>query len=135
MATHSITLHLPDAIMRQARQAADALHRPVEEVLADVLAATFPDVDAVPKDLQADLARMTWLDDQELWAIARSTLSEEQEKRLHALRDSQGRRPLTPEEQEALQALRREYGRVTVRKARAYALLSLRGGHLLLADG
>ena len=37
-------------------------------------------------------------------------------------------------ERETLEALRQEYGRTTLRKARAYALLSMRGGRLLLAD-
>jgi len=86
-------------------------------------------------DTRADLARMTWLSDQELWAIARSMMTEEQQERLHYLTKLQTQRMLNQEEQEALEFLRQEYGRVTLRKARAYALLSLRGGRPLLADG
>jgi hypothetical protein len=78
---------------------------------------------------------MTWLSDQELWAIARSMMTEEQQERLHYLTKLQTQRMLNQEEQEALEFLRQEYGRVTLRKARAYALLSLRGGRPLLADG
>ena len=48
------------------------------------------------------------------------------------LRDlSQQAKPTLPE-QKLLDELRREYGRITLRKARAYALLSLRGGQPLL---
>lgn len=86
-------------------------------------------------DVRADLTRMTWLSDQELWAIARSMMTEEQQERLHYLTKLQAQRPLTQEEQEAIEFLRQEYGRVTLRKARAYALLSLRGGRPLLANG
>ncbi|MFQ5855446.1 MAG: hypothetical protein ACE5LU_07395 [Anaerolineae bacterium] len=120
--------------MQRARQAANALQRPVEEVLTATLAATLPDVDDAPPDMQTELARMTWLSDQELWAIAHSTMPEEQQMKLHYLTELQTQHSLTQEEQETLEALRREYGRVTLRKARAYALLSLRGGRPLLAD-
>jgi hypothetical protein len=41
--------------------------------------------------------------------------------------------PETIQESRTLAALREEYGRVTLKKARAYTLLSLRGGQPLLA--
>lgn len=135
MAVQSVTLHLPETVMQRARQAANALERPLEEMLSAMLAATLPDVEDAPPDMRADLARMTWLSDQELWAIARSTMTEEQQKRLHYLARLQTQRSLTHKEQEALEFMRQEYGRVTLRKARAYALLSLRGGRPLLANG
>jgi hypothetical protein len=93
-----------------------------------------PNVDDAPPDMQAELARMTWLSDQELWVIAHSTMPDQQQKQLWYLTELQTKRLLTQEEQEMLDALRQEYGSVTLRKARAYALLSLRGGRLLLAD-
>lgn len=135
MNARSVTLHLPEAVMRRARQAATVLQRPVEEVLSDTLAASLPDVEDTPPDMQAELARMTWFSDQELWTVAQSTMSEEQQEKLRYLIELQAQRSLTQEEQETLEALRREYGRVTLRKARAYALLSLRGGRPLLANG
>jgi hypothetical protein len=121
--------------MQRARQAADVLQRPLEETLTAILTATLPDMEDVPLDMRAELARMTWLGDQELWTIARGAMVEEQQKRLRSLTNLQAQRTLTQQEREALDALRQEYGRVTLRKARAYALLSLRGGRLLLADG
>jgi hypothetical protein len=130
----SITLYLPEAVMLRARQVANVLQRPVEEVLTATLATVLPEVDDAPPDMQTELVRMTWLKDQELWTIASSTMSEEQQERLSHLSDLQTQRPLTPEEQKALESLRREYGSVTLRKARAYALLSMRGGRPLLAD-
>lgn len=133
MALQSITLYLPETVMRRARQTADVLQRPLEEVLAAILAAALPDVEDVPADMQAELIRMTWLSDQELWAIAHSTMLDEQQEELRRLTELQSRRPLSPEEQDTLETLRQEYGRVTLRKARAYALLSLRGGQPLLA--
>jgi hypothetical protein len=134
MAAQTVTLHLPEAVMRRARVAAKVLQHPVEEVLAAALAATLPDVENVPQDMQDELARMTWLSDQALWDIAHTTMSHEHQQQLLRLTELQDHRPLTTQEQETLETLRQEYGRITLRKARAYALLSLRGGKLLLAD-
>lgn len=130
----SVTLHLPEAIMQRARYTASAAQQPLEDVLTAILAATLPDIDDVPSDMKAELARMTWLSEQELWAIARSVMTGEQQEQLHHLTRLQAQQPLTTEEQVNLESLRQEYGRVTLRKARAFALLSLRGGHSLLAD-
>jgi len=130
----SIILHLSDAVMRRAKRAADVLQHPLEEVLSATLAAALPDVEDAPTDMQADLARMTWLSDQELWASAHSAMPDEQQAQLQYLAQLQAQRSLTQEEQENLEALRQEYGRITLRKARAYALLSMRGGRPLLAD-
>jgi hypothetical protein len=135
MTIQSVTLYLPEAVMQRARQAANTLQRPLEEVLTSILAATLPDVEDAPLDMRADLARMTWFSDQELWTIAHSAMTEGQQEQLRRMTRLQAQRPLTQEEQQALEALRQEYGRVTLRKARAYALLSLRGGRPLLADG
>ena len=132
--SNQVTLHLPEIVMQRAKDAADALQRPVEEILTAVLTAALPDLADVPLDLQADLAQMTWLSDGDLWAIARSTLPNDQQTQLQHLAELQGRQELTKAEQNTLEGLRRVYGQVTLRKARAYALLSLRAGQPLLAD-
>jgi len=133
MTIQSVTLRLPETVMRRARQTANVLQRPLEELLTGLVTAALPDVEDAPLEVQAELARMTWFSGQELWSIARSTMPVEQQEQLRSLADLQTIRALTPAEQEALDNLRREYGRVTLRKARAYALLSLRGGTPLLA--
>ena len=135
MTVQNVTLRLPETAMQRARQSANALQRPVEEILAAMLIAALPDVEDVPLDTRAELVRMTWLSDRELWTIARSTMTEEQQKLFRRLTWLQTERPLTEEEQEIIEFLRQEYGRVTLRKARAYALLSMRSGRPLLADG
>ena len=130
----TITLTLPERTMEQAQQAAAALQRPVEEVLRDLLAAVLPTMHDVPDDMQAELMRMTWLDSQELWRMAREQMSAAAQAQLQQLTHLQGQRPLTPDEQVQLDTLRQEYGRMTLLKARAYALLSLRGGEPLLSQ-
>ena len=128
-----ITLQLSDQTMQQAQQAAATLRRPVEEVLSEMLSAMLPSVQDAPSALQVELMRMTWLDNDELWQMARGQMAVSAQEQMQQLSQLQGERPLTNEEEEQLEALRQEYGRVTLVKARAYALLSLRGGKPLLS--
>ena len=132
MSDQTITLSLPESVYRRARYTAEAARQSVEEVLTAMLAATLPDVEGAPAEMQEELARMTWLVERSLWAIAHSRLPKHQEKRLAALTNLQTQRALVPEEASEIERLRDEYGRVTLRKARAYALLSMRGGRPLL---
>ncbi len=134
MVTQSVTLHLPEKVMRRAREAADALQHPLEDVLTALLNAALPDVDDAPPEMRAELAEMTWLNSSTLWEIARSSMSGSQQEKLAYLSDIQTQRPLTQAEQAQLETLRCEYGRATLRKARAYALLSLRSGKPLLTE-
>lgn len=125
----TITLNLPDKTIQQAQQAATALKRPLEEVLTDMLTAVLPATTDIPAHLQLELTHMTWLDTPTLWEIASSTMTPSDQANLQTL--SQQLNP-TPAQVAQLDHLRQEYGRVTLRKARAYALLSLRGGKPLL---
>ena len=128
----TVTLNLPKKTLAQAQQAANALQRPLEEILADMLTAVLPPVQNAPADMQVELAQMTWLENAELWAIARSMMSEEDQQEIQHLSQEQASRELSANESKKLNQLRQEYGRITLRKARAYALLSLRGGKPLL---
>ena len=134
MSTQNVTLTLPDSLMRRAQQTARTLQRPLEEMLTDTLVAALPDLEDAPLDMQAELAQMAWLNEAALWAIAHSEIFSNQQETLQTLTDLQSQRVLTQDEQALLKELRREYGRVTLRKARAFALLSLRGGHPLLDE-
>lgn len=134
MEAQTVTLHLPGTIMRRAKRAANALQRSMEEVLTDILAMNLPDVEQAPLTMQTELARMSWLSNEQLWSIAREMMSDKEQKQMRNLSEKQSLQPLTQKEEEELEALRQVYGRVTARKARAYALLSLRGGRPLLAE-
>lgn len=132
MPSQEVTLHLPDAVLERAKDAAQALEHPLEEVLVSMLKAIVPNVDDVPHDLQTDLTRMIWLSAQELWDAANSVMTDDDQEELQRLSELRADGSINASEQGMLESLRREYGRVTLRKARAYALLSLRGGAQLL---
>ncbi len=132
MTVQHITLPLSETIADRARQAASVLQKPVEEVLAAMLAAALPDLDDVPPSMRTDLARMSWMSDEALWDVATSAMSSGKQEQLRYLAEIQRQRLLTKTEEETLDTLRQEYGKLTLCKARAYALLSMRGGRLLL---
>ena len=127
----TITLELPESLALRAGRAAQAMHRPVEEVITAMLDGVLPLLDDVPPDMQAELVQMTWLDDDDLLSIAEATMSGEDQQRLA---DLSRRDALATDEQKELDTLRDSYGKVTLRKARSLALLSVRSGKRLLAD-
>ncbi|AUB79976.1 hypothetical protein [Candidatus Thiodictyon syntrophicum] len=126
----NITLELSESVVRQADQAARLMHRPLEQVLAALLEAALPALDDIPPKLQTQLIEMTWLSDGALMDIAGTDMSEPDRLRLCEL----GLRAdeLASEEQRDLEVLREHYGELTLRKARAFALLSIRSGKRLL---
>ncbi len=128
----TLTFEVSDSLLTRAREAAEALNRPLEDVLVGALAVGLPDVHDVPDSVRSELLQMTFFDEDSLWQIAKGEITSAEQRELQALLDVQ-QRPLFPQEQVRLQELRESYGKVTLRKARAYALLSLRSGEPLLA--
>jgi hypothetical protein len=130
-----VVLHLPEPVLLRAQQAADALQQPIDEILTTLVAAALPDVSDAPPELQTELARMAWMSTEDLWSIAQHTMPEIDDRDLQTLALRQAEQRLSEQEEKRLQELRSVYGRITLLKARAYALLSLRGGRPLLAEG
>ena len=129
----SVTLRLPEAVLRQAQQAADALRNPLEIALAKLVAASFQGLSDAPPDMQSTLASMAWLSNRELWKIARAQMVVAHQEQMRALAEAQTARSLTHKELAILDMRRQEYGQITLSKAHAYALLSLRSGRPLLS--
>jgi hypothetical protein len=96
-----------------------------------MLDGVLPSLDDVPDDMQAELVEMTWLDDNALLAITDAAMPGEEQQRLAELSQ---RDAFSAAERAELDALRTHYGKLTLRKARALALLSVRSGKRLLVD-
>lgn len=128
----TLTFEVSDSLLTRARETAQALNRPLEEVLIGALAVGLPDVQDVPASVRGELLEMTFLSEELLWTIAKEEMASAEQKELQALLDIQ-QRPLVPREEVRLQELRESYGKALLRKARAFALLSLRSGQPLLA--
>lgn len=125
----TITINLPDALAKRAHGAARAVHRPLEDVLTAMLDGVVPSLDDVPENMRAELVEMTWWDDARLMEAANATMPEEEQARMVEL-SMNG--PSSPLQQEELEDQRTAYGEITLRKARAPALLSIRSGKGLL---
>ena len=128
MSGHTITLTLPDALYERVRETATASSLSLDEVLAQSLALSLPELerDLVP-NLRSELAALALLSDTELQSIADSALDQAQQVRLEALAELHKQRPLSAEEQSDLAQLMAEAQRIMLRKAEAYRLLARRG--------
>jgi len=127
MASHTITLNLPETVYEQIQQAAETARRPVNDVLVEAIAAVAPVVNTASDHLRAALAHMAYLNDAALWQTARTTMPPEQRARLATLHDKQQYTSLTPEEQAEEQALLRLYRETLLVRAQAAVLLKQRG--------
>jgi hypothetical protein len=126
MTTQSVTLYLPDSIYQRVQQIAQALQRPVEELLMDAVATGLPLLDDLPPDLVDDMAALPLLNDAGLWRVARSSLSDASQERLDALLDKKSQDELTDNDQQDLDQLLSEYERVVLIRAQAALLLKQR---------
>jgi hypothetical protein len=127
MSVQAVTLNLPDIVYQRAKQAADALNRPLEDVIVNTLATTLPALDDVPPEMAGELATMAQLSDEALHGLANSLLPAARQELLDLLLDQQGRGELDEAGQRELTSLLAECGRHVLRRAEAVALLIARG--------
>ncbi|MFZ1463283.1 MAG: hypothetical protein WBD79_26250 [Anaerolineae bacterium] len=127
MAVYPVTISLPETVYRQIKRAADAVRRPIDEIVAEAVAAAAPVMDTPASSLRAELAQMAYLNDAALWKAARSTLFKDQQERLESLHDKQQRVGLAAAERAQEQALVRLYRETLLVRAQAVALLQQRG--------
>ncbi len=131
----TITLQLPEEIYKRLKQAADALQQPLEVVLVQAVRAGLPpSVDDLPPEHRGEFKAMTRLSNEELWGIARSTLSEGKQRQLSRLLRKNEAGALNEQERRKLEALHREADLIMLRKAHAYALLKWRSQPLPSLD-
>lgn len=133
--TRPVTIDLPDPIYRQLQQTARKTKRRLEDVLLQTIAGNLPPgTEDAPAAMQADLQALQWIDDNALWAVARSQISLEQQARQEYLLAQNQRGVLSPEERAELDRLGDMVDRLTLKKAYAYALLRWRGFPLPTLD-
>ncbi len=127
MALHTLTIRLPDPLYQQVEQRARQMQRSVEDELVAVVAATLPTLADLPTDIASEIAQLEFLSDDELWQVARTTLSPDESERMQELTLKQQRDGLTPQEQQEAEALLHQYDRTMLVRAQAAALLKERG--------
>ena len=123
-----VTLDLPETVYERLKRTAEALGRPVEEVVLQALELSLPPLgEELPPELREEAARMVHLDEPALQRIASSSLPPSRQRSLSRLLHKQQEGTLTEAEERRLQALVEEAERLMLRKALAYALLKWRG--------
>jgi hypothetical protein len=122
-----IILKVPEDISARARQIAEAIAQPVEQLLLDHLKTLAAPLPVLPPDTQVELDALQHLSDDALWTIAREQLPEDVQARAHTLMDKNSRGVMTDEEHGELEKLVERGDRLMLRKAEAAAMLRKRG--------
>jgi hypothetical protein len=122
-----IILKVPDDIAVRARQIAETVAQPVEQLLLDHLKTLAAPLPVLPPDTQVELDALQHLSDDALWTIAREQLPEDVQTRAHTLMDKNSRGVMTDEEHGDLEKLVERGDRLMLRKAQAAAVLRKRG--------
>lgn len=132
MSGRTITVTLPEGLYERVHTTALASARSVEEVCAQSIALSLPELeDELSPPLRAELARFSLLSDSELAAIAHGMMDAERQEELETLATLHKQRALTASEETTLQRLMDEAQRLMVWKAEAYRLLARRGHSVL----
>ncbi len=135
MINYPVTIQLPERLYRRLEQTAQAMRRPLDDVLVRAVEIGSPPIwEDVPAAFQSDLAALDRLDDETLWQIARSRQSEDEMVRYEDLLDKNAEQTTTPSERGELAQLREAADLFMLKKAQAAALLQWRGYHIPPAD-
>ena len=126
MTAHAVTLHLTPPLYDHFRDRAEQRRRSLEAEILEVVKSAVPD-ETLPEDLERELAGLEALNDDALWRVADSRLSQEESVRLEALTSKQKTEGLSDAEREAQSWLLDQYQRRMLLRATAANLLKNRG--------
>ncbi len=130
MMTTSVTIDLPNPLVKQLESIAREQQRSVSDMVREQLLQTWSSLPPLPDDIEIELALFTGLSDDVLWLLARSPLPVDEREELASLNALAKQHALTKLEQARQQALLDTYDRVIVRRAQAALLLKQRGYNL-----
>jgi hypothetical protein len=134
MSHYSVTLPVPDYIYDCARRIAEGTSQSIEAVLLQQLKDAFTDPlpDLAPEE-QRELEALKFFSDDALWTIAREQMPEDRQVRMQTLMNANSQGTLEDTQRSELEALVAHGQRLSVRKAKAAALLTERGYQVTLA--
>jgi hypothetical protein len=128
MDNHSVTIELPDDVFQRLSQLAEAMNRPVAEVVAQSFIGIFPpEIDLASSELRPELLKMQFLSDAELVSIAQAMVTIEQQSYHEELLAKNAENILSDNEREELVRLRSMIDRQMLCKAHAWSILRWRG--------
>ena len=124
---HTVTLHVPSSLYEHVQRAAEALQRPLEEVLLEALATALPPLVGLPEEIADDLATLPFLNDAALFQIMANRLPADVHDQTDALLGCKGRGEISSAEQQRLDELVHAHEVLALRRAQAALLLQRRG--------
>ena len=128
MSVETVNIQLPDEIYRRLSQMATATHQPLEEVIVQTIRGNLPPtLDDLQPELRELVAELEQLDDDAVWAVARTTIPPARWRRHQRLLQKVQDGTLTDGEQVELDMLRSVVDRDVLRRSYALALLKWRG--------
>lgn len=128
MAEQTITVTLPDSVYNRIEMTAQAASLTTEEVIKQSVALLLPAFEAdIPEHLRLSLAKLSLLNDMQLWKTANSVMKKSKQSRLEKLAEIRKSRELTHEEQSEMSGLMDEAQQLMLHKAEARRILSQRG--------
>jgi hypothetical protein len=104
-----LTVTIPEALYKRAEWLAEVMKQPIDEVIAEALAAALPEIDAPIEHLT----------DAQVLALAESKMPAEQSERMSALSLKEKTSGLLAEERQELDALLNAYSLGQLRKSQA----------------
>lgn len=125
--TQTVTLTLPDRLYQPLVRMAQAMSRPVEDVLLNALQNTLPSLEGLPEPLVQELNALELLDNASLQRVLSETVPTAQQQKMEELLYRNQAEGLSLSERKRLQNLQNTANRVMLRKARAAVLLRFRG--------
>jgi hypothetical protein len=128
MTTQHITIELPEQVIRQLTQIAEATQQSVESLITQSIVGNLPpSANHAAPETQMALLRLQTLNIEELLAIAQAQVEPSQNQRHEQLLLQNQDDRLTPEEQQELTLLRQASDQMMLQKAYAWSVLRWRG--------
>ena len=128
MENRTVNVTLSEPMYERVRASADALDRPIEEVLSQFIATAYPVLeDDLPLEMRTEFAGWLLFSDDQLWGLAKSRLDEAKQIDLEKLLEQQRHSSLNAVEQKRLNQLVKESQELVLYKAEAQRLLAQRG--------
>ena len=134
MTAQTLTIEIPGNLFRLLKQKAEFMHRPVEELVVQTLAVAASPAPDLPPELALELEAMLNFSDDALWAATKPSISATERARLEQLNALAGERKLSEAEQKEQNQLLAAWQRSLARRAKAFAILQLRGHPLPSED-
>lgn len=126
MENQTVTIALPEQLYQQAIERANRAHLSIEDELITTVAAAYSK-DEIPLDARKALAQLEFLDDEELWRVARLQITSEVHERMEVLNEKRQTSGLNTAEKAESEQLVQQADYVMLVRAKAAALLRSRG--------